>query len=111
MTINDAPRWLRDVLTDLRGKLEVIYGDRLRGVLLFGSWARGEGRRDSDVDVAVVLAGPISPGAEIDRMIDVATDLQIQHDVLLSVYPVSEEDYRTVQSPLLMNLRREGVAA
>jgi predicted nucleotidyltransferase len=111
MTIDDTPRWLRDVLADLRHALESIYADRLRGLVLFGSWARGEGGRDSDVDVAVVLAGSVSPGAEIDRMIDVATDLQVQHDVLLSVYPVSEADYRTVQSPLLMNLRREGVAA
>jgi predicted nucleotidyltransferase len=31
------------------------YGDRLHGVYLFGSRARGDHRVDSDVDVAVVL--------------------------------------------------------
>lgn len=41
------------------------YGERLQGVYLFGSRARGDHRPDSDVDVAVVLAdGEWVPWAE-----------------------------------------------
>jgi len=88
-----------------------IYGKRLRQVLLFGSWARKEAREDSDVDVAVVLSGPVRPGREIDRMIDLVTRVNLEHGVLMAVYPLSESDFRTLQSPLLMNIRKEGVAA
>lgn len=104
MVIRDI---LRDVKTDLRG----LYGNRLRDVILYGSWARGEATADSDIDLAVVLQGQVSPGQEIDRMIDAITDLNLKHGILISVYPVSEESYATVRSPLLINIHREGVPA
>jgi antitoxin ChpS len=45
-------RALRDFVKTLRP----VYGERLRGVYLFGSRARGDHTPESDADVAVVLA-------------------------------------------------------
>lgn len=42
---------------DAKERLSEAFGDRLRGVLLYGSEARGEAREDSDVDVLVLLDG------------------------------------------------------
>jgi predicted nucleotidyltransferase len=88
-----------------------LYGDRLRRVVVYGSCARNEATPESDIDLAVVLAGEVVPGKEIDRMIDIITDINLEHGVLLSVYPVSEEDYLNRNSPLLINIRREGIPA
>jgi hypothetical protein len=44
-------------------------------------------------------------------MIDIVTEINLKYGVLISIYPVSEKDYASVNSPLLLNLRREGVAA
>lgn len=98
------------MLEELRSALERLYGDRLRQVILYGSQARGEANEDSDVDVVVVLAGSIVPGREIDRMLDLVVELNEKYGTLISVYPVSEENYQATQSPLLINVRREGVA-
>ncbi len=88
-----------------------LYGSRLKNIVLYGSWARGTATEDSDIDLAVVLAGDVAPGAEIDRMIDIITDINLNNNVLISVYPVSEKNYNTINSPLLLNLRREGIPA
>lgn len=96
------------ILTQLKEQLQAIYGERLKEVVLYGSWARNEGTDGSDIDIAVVLDGPVEPGKEIDRLLDIITDLNIQNQVLISVYPVSETDFADTQSPLLINLRREG---
>ncbi len=88
---------------------QTLYGERLRQVLLYGSCARQEATSDSDIDLAVVLSGDVVPGREIDRMIDLITDINLEHSVLLSVYPVSEEDFVNRNSPLLINIRREGM--
>jgi predicted nucleotidyltransferase len=100
-----------EAVTRLRTELERLYGNRLRRLVLFGSYARGEQNAGSDIDVAVVLAGNVVPGREIDRMLHAVHDVNLAFDTLVAVYPVSEEDYETLQSPLLVNLRREGVAA
>ncbi len=92
-------------------RVQSLYGERLRQVLVYGSWARNEATEESDIDLAVVLAGDVRPGREIDRMIDIITDINLEYGVLLSVYPVSEENYLHANSPLLINLRREGIPA
>ena len=44
---------------EVREGMAAIYGERLKGVYLFGSHARGDAREGSDIDVAVVLTGPV----------------------------------------------------
>lgn len=100
---------ISDILNEFREELESLYQKRLKSVILYGSWARGDATEDSDIDVLIVLEGRVIPGKEIDRIIDIITEINLKHGVLISVYPVSEEDYSTINSPLLINVRREGV--
>ncbi len=99
------------IIKEFRAALERLYGQRLKDLILYGSWARNEATEDSDVDLLVVLEGDVEPGKEIDRMIDIITDINLKHNVLLSVCPASDRDYESLKSPLLMNVRREGVPA
>ncbi|HLG30241.1 MAG TPA: nucleotidyltransferase domain-containing protein [Candidatus Brocadiales bacterium] len=100
---------MNEVIKEFRIEIERLYGKRLKKIVLYGSWARKEATEDSDIDVVVVLEGDVIPGREIDRMIDIITEINLRHNVLIAVYPVSEKDYLTLKSPLLMNVRREGV--
>jgi len=100
----------REIIKEFSQRIRSLYGARLKRVILYGSFARGEGTDASDIDLAVVLGGEVNPVNEIDRMIDIVTDLNLEHNVLISIYPVSESDYISINSPLLMNLRREGIA-
>lgn len=102
---------LESVLAEFHRRAEELYGPRLKGVVLYGSWSRGEAGPDSDIDLAVILAGRVEPGLEVDRLLDLTFELDLKYGVLLSVYPVSEGDYHDRRSPLLLNLRREGVPA
>ncbi len=44
------------VLNSLIGRLKDYFGDDLDQVILFGSYARGEERADSDIDLFVVVS-------------------------------------------------------
>jgi predicted nucleotidyltransferase len=101
----------KQVINEFVQQARSLYGDRLKRIVVYGSCARNEATAESDIDLAVVLAGDVVPGKEIDRMIDIITDINLEHAVLLSVYPVSEEDYLNRNSPLLINIRREGIPA
>lgn len=98
------------ILKELRGRLEVLYGHRLVRMVLYGSQARGDAESGSDIDVLVVLKGPVSPGEEIARTSDIIASLSLQYNVVLSRAFVSVERFEREQSPLLMNVRREGIA-
>ena len=102
---------LKLVLDEFKTELRRLYGDRLKDIILYGSYARGDARDESDIDVMVVLRDMVTPGREIDRMIDMITDLNLKYGVLLAVVPVSEEKFLRVNSPLLLNVRREGIPA
>jgi predicted nucleotidyltransferase len=103
---------IEPILKEFKQKTAELYGARLKKIVLYGSYARGQADDEhSDIDLAVVLDGDVNPCKEIDRMIDIITDINLDYEVLLSVYPVSENDYLSVNSPLLLNVRREGIPA
>jgi uncharacterized protein len=100
---------IRQLLRVFRGELEVLYGERLVYLVLYGSFARHEETEGSDVDVLVVLGGDVSPVDEIRRMGDTSTDLLLKHNELISIVPMSLDDFLYRRSPLLRNVRREGI--
>jgi hypothetical protein len=58
----------------------------------------------------VILKSPVSPGDEIFRMGEVKNQINLKYDQLISVLPISEEDFLRKDTPLLENIRREGIA-
>lgn len=105
-----ASKKINLLLQEFRQGLIELYGDRLAGLILYGSYARQEATAESDIDVMVVLYGSVSPGDEIFRMGDVKTVLNLKYDELLSVVPISMDDYQHRSSPLLEAVRQEGIA-
>jgi predicted nucleotidyltransferase len=104
------PPEVEEALHDLRRELETIYGSRLRGLVLYGSYARGRGRvADSDVDLLIALEGPVQPGEELARLSWVLSQVCLQHDLLISAYPVPETWLAERQSPLFLSVRREWI--
>ena len=100
---------LDEILREFRDGLEQIYGSRLVRVVLFGSQARDEAEPDSDIDVMVVLLGPVNPHEEIRRLSAFKVELCLEYDVVVSCVYVSEAEYRQDGTPLMLNVRREGV--
>lgn len=101
---------VKAIVRDFQKRLQYLYGDRFVRVILYGSFARGTATEHSDIDVLVVLKSPVVAGREIDTMMDIIFDMNLTHNVLLSVYPLSETEYKMVNSPLLLNVRKEGIA-
>ncbi len=97
------------LLPQLRHYLYQLYGKRLVDVVLFGSYARGDAIPGSDIDVLVVLQGPVRPGEEIARVGDFTADLSLEHNAVISCTFVSAERFRTEKSPLFLNIHREGI--
>ncbi|MEW6572216.1 MAG: nucleotidyltransferase domain-containing protein [Bacillota bacterium] len=100
---------IEEVLKEFRQRVEEIYKERLKGILLYGSHARGEGREGSDIDLLVVLDKLDDPLAERERLADLVCELSLKYGLVLSVLPVAEGVLKVSRKPLLLNIKREGV--
>jgi uncharacterized protein len=98
-------------MKELKEGLVRIYGDRLKDVYLYGSYARGEVRSDSDIDVMIVLNNYRSYGKEIDRTGKLISRLSLNYGVSVSRVIMKEAQWRLSDTPLLRNIRMDGVRA
>lgn len=105
------PNNIRDVIRKLEDGLKALYGDRYRGLLLYGSYARGDAREGSDVDLLLLLEGPVDPVLEILHLEPVKWPLSLDADLALSVMPVSLEAFKRAESSFLRAIREEAVPA
>lgn len=87
------------------------YADKLResmipflGVYLFGSFARGEARKWSDIDVAI-----FSEREETDDFIIQLGRLLREVDLRIEPHIFSEDDLKTISTPLVEEILRTGI--
>ncbi|MGH7847707.1 MAG: nucleotidyltransferase domain-containing protein [Candidatus Binatia bacterium] len=101
----------QDILDELKSGLELLYRKRLKGVYLFGSYARGKADRESDLDVMVVLQDFKSYAREVDRTAELAGDLSLKHGVTISLVFTREREWLHGDTPFLSNVRDEAIPA
>ncbi|HYO13554.1 MAG TPA: nucleotidyltransferase domain-containing protein [Thermoanaerobaculia bacterium] len=109
--MDNLPARIKDVIAELRRGLQDLYGERFRDLLLYGSYARGEADEGSDVDLLLLLEGPVNPVKEIVRMEPVTWPLSLDSELLLSVMPVNFQDFQTSRTSFLSTVRKEAIPA
>ena len=100
---------IRPIIDEVKSILEDIYGDKIKEILLYGSYAKGEASEGSDIDIVVVLENVDDVIEEREKIIDQIFELDLKYDVVISVLPLDEDHYRTRKSPFLMNIDKDGI--
>ena len=105
------PASLRAPLEAFVVRLRAAFGERVREVVLFGSYARGEADEDSDVDVLVVIDHLTD--LEIGVVATEAAPVILATRTPLAPLPISTErlaDLRRSGRALAVELERDGIA-
>ena len=103
---------LRKMLLELEEKLQRVYGNKLKAVILYGSVARGTATEESDIDIMVLVDGTAQELRTFeDQLSDVSTDISIKYFRVFSIIDIRYQEYmRWVNtSPFYRNVSKEGV--
>lgn len=101
---------INETLNDLKERLIEMLGDRLVLLALYGSRARGDYERHSDIDIAVIVR-------DLDRKLKLrilqgVAEIELEHLVPLSTLVMSESDYTDLlrrERRIALDIQREGV--
>ena len=97
------------IVQECKGRLAQHYGERFKGLILYGSMARGTAEPESDIDLLVLLREPFDYFAELETFIDLLYDLQLESGRYLSVRPAGAEDFAAGRIQLYRNAGKEGI--
>jgi len=100
-------------MKELKEGLGRIYGERLEGVYLYGSYARGDYRPGSDVDVMILLKDYRDYWEEQKSISQLASDVSLEYDLTVSCIFVKEMQWKNAsnEKPLIYNIHEEGMPA
>ncbi|MCC8164381.1 MAG: nucleotidyltransferase domain-containing protein [Lachnospiraceae bacterium] len=103
---------LNTILNELAKSYRAVYGDNLYKIILYGSYARGDYRDDSDIDVAALVKGSRQElQDDLKTVWERANDLELKYEILVSptVIPVDEFERYKNDLPYYRNIDNEGI--
>ena len=96
------------LVVELKRRLQERLGSNFKGLILFGSRARGDAAGDSDYDF-LVLVGEVLDDVWYE-LGAIGGDLLLEYGVVASLLPVEEARFeRDTYEPLFAVVRKEGV--
>lgn len=106
------PETMYSLLVQYLAEIQNIYGSHLKSVILYGSYARGDYREDSDIDIMILVD---LANEELESYLDSLSEIGFQYNVKYDIWimPVVKniEHFQHWVSayPFYHNIQKEGV--
>ncbi len=100
---------IRDLINEIKNFLIKQYSDRIKQVIVYGSFARGEATDDSDIDVAVIVDDNLNVKDVETGLNELLFDILLKRNELISVFAIPESIFKNYKSPFILNTKGEGV--
>ena len=93
---------IMDTIGKVRENLIERLGDSLKCLLLYGSWAKGSARKDSDIDLLAIFE---NVDAEVRKTL---SDLSWMDDREITIVTCTMEEFQKEKIPLYTAIKQEG---
>ena len=116
-SIKRGGKYMPDIISNIVYAFAVqvrkLLGDKLSKIILYGSYARGDYRENSDVDVMILVKNMNEEDIRIaeEKICDMAFDIELERGVHISAILKDESQFEDWEEtlPFYYNVRREGV--
>ena len=106
------PNNVNEEIQKFINEVKKILGDRLKKVILYGSYARGDYNKKSDVDIMILTDLSFEEIEEYrDKISDAAFEIELKTGIILSPVVKNIEKYNIRRKfvPFYKNVEKEGV--
>lgn len=106
------PKDIRKEIERFMNEVQQLLGNRLKKVILYGSYARGDYNKQSDVDIMILADLSFEEIEEYrDRISDIAYDIELETGIIVSpvIKNVDKYNAKVQFVPFYKNVQKEGV--
>lgn len=106
------PKAMYNLIRQYIEEIKKIYGSHVRQIILYGSYARGDFRPDSDIDIMILVdMSDIELKSYSEKLSYMTYDFNLDHDIDIKPIAKSEEIFNkwVVNYPFYSNIHKEGV--
>ena len=112
--MSNVPTNISNIIDEFVKGVNEILGNRVKRIILYGSYARGDYNKSSDIDIMILTD---LTDEEIikyrDAIIDIAYDIEWDNNFDIDISPlvknIDKFNYWLEALPFYMNVQREGV--
>ncbi len=108
----DQQQRVTSIMKEIVASMKTIFGEKLRQVLLFGSYARGDQEQYSDMDIMVLVTLTDEEVKSYnDAIVDVMSEISLKYGVLPTIIGKNYEHFYhwVPYLPFYRNVRAEGI--
>mgnify|MGYP001038620686 CR=1 FL=1 len=105
------PAIFQEAIRDISRQVCAHFKDDLKGIVLYGSYARGDFDIDSDLNVAVLLdCSKEELGSKVKRRSEIVSDIGLKYNIFIDLNFIPNDEYERWLPvlPLYQNIEREG---
>lgn len=87
-----------------------IFGNNISMIILYGSVARGNATKESDIDIAIVVRSQMDAATK-RRFLNWAADMDIRYERVFSIVDIQESNMKKWEDvlPFYRNVKKEGI--
>lgn len=110
----NLPMNINNIIDKFINGVEKILGNRLKKIILYGSYARGDYNKNSDIDIMILTNLSEDEMYEyFVKISDMAYDIEEENDFDIMLSPlvknIDKFNYWLEALPFYMNIQKEGV--
>ncbi len=102
---------IEELLAEVEKKLKNLFGNNLSDIILYGSYARGDNDKESDIDIiALVEEGNLKNYNE--KIVEFEIDLTIKYGIMPSILVENKKHFLKNRDMefLFQNVEKEGIS-
>ena len=106
------PNNIKKTLNDFIRQVKELLGDRVKKIILYGSYARGDFNKNSDIDIMILTDLNEKEIEDYrDKISDIVFEIEVDKEIYISpiIKNVDKYNARIHVIPFYMNVQKEGV--